>query len=115
MNPWLISALCAGGAGIIAWGAARLRMRWPLLVLSLLLAAIAGQLYLAARGQGGFHDLAAMTAQMHTVLPALAGVVAGLALAAMRRHPPPWRGRAGVFSAAGLLAAAALAGATLLI
>ena len=66
-TPWIIAACCLAGAGFIAWGAARLRLIWPLLVLSLLLAAIALQLRLAAQGRDGFHDLAAMTAQAFTV------------------------------------------------
>ncbi|TGN50456.1 hypothetical protein E4L95_17465 [Paracoccus liaowanqingii] len=115
MTPWIIAGSCGTGAALISWGSARLQMRWPLAILSVLLAAIALQLYLAARGQGGFHDLAAITAQTFTVIPALLGCLAGLALAALRRHPVAWRRPTGILTALALLAAAGLATATLLI
>ena len=91
MNPWIIAGLCLSGAGVIAWGSARLQLRWPLLILAVLLAAIALQLFRAAQGQGGFHDLAAVVAQSFTVLPALLGMVTGLALARIRGHRLAWR------------------------
>lgn len=115
MNPWIIAGLCLTGAGFISWGAARLHLRWPLLILSLLLAAIALQLFFAARGQGGFHDLAAIVAQTFTVIPALLGTVTGLALATIRGHHLRWRSRAGALAVLGLLTAAGTAAATLLI
>ncbi|TJZ91566.1 hypothetical protein FA743_10715 [Paracoccus gahaiensis] len=115
MIPWIIAGSCLAGAGLIAWGCARLQMHWPLAILSVLLAAIALQLYLAARGQGGFHDLAAITAQMFTVIPALLGTLAGLGLAALRRRHIAWRRPTGMLSALALLTAAGLATATLLI
>lgn len=115
MNPWIIAGLCLAGAGFIAWGSARLRLRWPLLVLALLLAAIALQLLNAAQGQGGFHDLAAIVAQSFTVLPALLGTALGLALATLRGHAPAWRRPSGWLSLLALLVAGLAAGATLLI
>ena len=115
MNPWLIAALCLGGAGLIAWGAARLRLRWPLLVLAGLLAAISLQLFLAARGRDGFHDLAALVAQAFTILPALGGVALGLALAAFQGRRLPWRDPVGCITIAALVLAAGSAAATFLI
>lgn len=115
MNPWIIAGLCLTGAGFVAWGAARLQLRWPLLILSALLAAIALQLYLAGRGQEGFHDLAAVVAQTFTVIPALLGVVTGLLLAGIRGHHLRWRSRSGILSALALAIAAGAAGATLLL
>lgn len=115
MSPWLIAGVCAAGAGLIGWGAARLRLAWPCLALSLLLAAIVGQLLWAARGQGGYRDLAAILAQGFTVLPALAGLAAGLVLAALGGHAPAWRGRAGLASGVCLAAAAGMVAATLML
>jgi hypothetical protein len=115
VNPWLIAALCALGSGVIAWGAMRLRLRWALVMLSVLLAAISLQLFVAARGEEGFHDLAALVAQAFTVVPALAGVAAGMALAAVSGHRPIWRDRVGVLIILALLLAAAVAAATFLI
>lgn len=115
MNVWVIGTACLLGAGFIAWGAARLRMRWPLAALSVLLAAIATQLFLATRGQDGMHDLAALIAQALTVTPALLGVATGLILARLRGHPLPLRGLPGVISALGLLVAGAVAAMTFLI
>lgn len=115
MSPWLIAGLCAAGAALISWGAARLRLLWPCLVLSLLLAAIAGQLLWAARGQGGYRDLAAILAQGFTVLPALAGLALGLAVAALSGHPPAWRSRAGLASGLCLAAASGMVAVTLLL
>ncbi|MFN3273140.1 MAG: hypothetical protein ACK41U_00550 [Paracoccus sp. (in: a-proteobacteria)] len=111
MRLWLIAGACLLGAGFVAWGCARLRLRWPLLVLSLLLAAIAVQLFLAARGQGGMHDLAALVAQALTVAPALLGVAVGLGLAHLRGHRAGWRSLPGFLS---LLALAVAAGAVVL-
>ncbi|WP_265501071.1 hypothetical protein [Paracoccus beibuensis] len=115
MNPWLIAGLCCAGSSFIAWGAARLRLRWPLLVLSALLAAIAIQLFLAARGQEGFRDLAALVAQAFTVLPALVGVACGTAMAGPQGHRLAWCGRTGLATVAALLLSAAVVGATFLI
>ncbi|MFC0200221.1 hypothetical protein [Paracoccus rhizosphaerae] len=115
MNPWLIAALCLGGAGFIAWGAARLRLRWPLLVLAGLLAAISIQLFLAAQGRDGFHDLAALVAQAFTVLPALGGVALGLALAAFQGRSLSWRNPLGGITIAALALAAGSTAATFLI
>lgn len=115
MSPWIIAAVCMAGAGFIAWGSAGLGLRWPLLALSWLLAAIALQLFLAAQGQGGFHDLAAVVAQTFTVLPALLGVVAGLALARLGGYRPAWPHAMGLLTALGLLTAAGAAAATFLI
>ncbi|WP_282603003.1 hypothetical protein [Paracoccus sp. PARArs4] len=114
-TPWIIAACCLAGAGFIAWGAARLRLIWPLLILSLLLAAIALQLRLAAQGHDGFHDLAAMTAQAFTVLPALLGVATGLGIAFARRHRLRWRNAAGGLTVLALLTAGVAAGTTFLL
>lgn len=115
MNPWLIAAACLAGAGFLSWGTARLGLRWPLVILAGLLAAISGQLFLAARGQGGFHDLAAAIAQVFTVLPALAGIGLGLEVARLRGHRLAWRSLPGAVILAGLAAAAAGAAGTLLL
>ena len=108
MSPWLIAIACASGAALIAAASTWLRLRWPLAILSLLLAAIATQLFLAARGQNGFHDLAAMRAQMFTVLPALGGTV--LALIASERFlcRYPWHSLPGVLTLLGLAGAVAM-------
>ena len=115
MNPWIIAGLCLTGAGVIAWGSARLQLRWPLLVLAALLAAIALQLFRAAQGQGGFHDLAAVVAQSFTVLPALLGMVTGLALARIRGHRLAWRSPQIVLTLASMLVAGLAAAATLVL
>ncbi|MDP5305548.1 hypothetical protein [Paracoccus spongiarum] len=107
MQPWLIAAAAALGAGLIAFLSAALRLRWPVAVLSLLLAAIATQLFLAARGNGAYHDLAALRAQMFTTVPALAGIAAGLALAAARGIAPIRRDLPGAAVVLGLLVALA--------
>lgn len=114
MNPWLIAGLCLAGAGFIAGCATLLRMRWPLLALSVLLAGIALQLFLAAQGQAGFHDLAAVVAQTFTVLPALLGVVLGVALMRLRGHRLAWRSLPMLLTAIALLTATLAAAATLL-
>lgn len=113
MNPWLIAGLCLAGAGVIAWGAARLRLRWPVVVLALLLAAIALQLFRAGQGQGGFHDLAAIVAQTFTVLPALLGMLTGLTIARLRGHRLVWRSVWGAVTALAMAVTALLIGATL--
>ena len=112
--PWIIAALCVLGGGFIAWGAARLALIWPLLALALLLAAIALQLRMAAQGRDGFHDLAAITAQVFTVVPALSGVAAGLTIAHLRGHRLRWRGRAGLLTMLALATAVAAAATTFL-
>ncbi|MBU2959024.1 MULTISPECIES: hypothetical protein [unclassified Paracoccus (in: a-proteobacteria)] len=113
--PWIIAACCLLGAGFIAWGSARLRMIWPLLILSLLLAAIALQLRLAAQGRDGFHDLAAVTAQAFTLSPALLGVATGLGLAFAFRHRLRWRSRAGGLTLLALLTATVSAATTFIL
>lgn len=113
--PWIIAALCLLGGGFIAWGSARLRLIWPVMVLSLLIAAIALQLRLAAGGREGFHDLAAITAQAFTVAPALIGVAAGLAVAFVRGHRLRWWGRAGALAVLALLTAIAAVVTTFLL
>lgn len=115
MQPWLIAAACALGAGFIGFFGATLRLRWPLAALSLLLAAIATQLFLAARGDGTYHDLAAIRATRFTVIPALAGIAAGLiaAFAATRRFP--WRSVPGALTLLGLTVAAGAGAWTLLL
>jgi hypothetical protein len=115
VSPWLIAIACASGAALIAAASTWLRLRWPLAILSLLLAAIATQLFLAARGQNGFHDLAAMRAQMFTVLPALGGTV--LALIASERFlcRYPWHSLPGVLTLLGLAGAVAMSGWTMLL
>lgn len=115
MSPWIIAAACLAGAAFITWGTVRLGLRWPLLALAWLLAAISLQLFFAAQGQGGFHDLAAVVAQTFTVLPALLGLGMGLAIARLRGHRLAWRRAAGVLTALGLLTAAGAAAATFLI
>ncbi|WP_405404790.1 hypothetical protein [Paracoccus sp. Ld10] len=115
MNPWLVAALCLSGAGVIAWGSARLNLRWPLLVLSALLAAIAIQLFLAAQGQGGFHDLAAVVAQSFTVLPALLGAVMGLCVARVRGHHLAWRSLHLLLTLAAMVTAGLAVAATLIL
>ncbi|WP_410216476.1 hypothetical protein [Paracoccus sp. (in: a-proteobacteria)] len=115
MNHWIIAAMCCAGAGFVAWGAARLQLRWPLLALSLLLSAIAAQLFLAVQGREGFHDLAAIVAQSFTTAPALLGLLAGLALARLRGYGIRWRSGAGLLTAGALLAAAGLIAATFVI
>lgn len=115
MRVWLIALACLVGAGFIAWGSARLRLRWPLVVLSLLLAAIALQLFLAARGQGGMHDLAALIAQALTVAPALIGTAAGLGVARARGHRADWRGLPGALALLGFAVSAAAAVMTFLL
>ncbi len=115
MNPWIIAGLCLSGAGVIAWGSARLQLRWPLPALAALLAAIAVQLFLAAQGQGGFHDLAAIVAQSFTVLPALLGMVTGLSLARIRGHRLAWRSPPVLLALASMLTAGLAVAATLVI
>jgi len=115
VTPWIIAAICCAGGGFIAWGSAHLRLRWPLAILSLLLAAISIQLLLAAQGREGFHDLAALVAQTFTVLPALVGVLTGLVLARLGRQRMAWRGIAGAVAGLGLLVAAVGVAATLLL
>mgnify|MGYP006901855871 CR=1 FL=1 len=115
MSPWIIAAACLAGAGFIAWGSVRLGLRWPLLALAWLLATIALQLYLAARGREGFHDLAAVVAQSFIVLPALLGLGIGLVLARLGGHRAAWRRVTGLLTALGLLTAAGAAAATFLI
>jgi hypothetical protein len=115
MNPWIIAGLCLFGSGFVAWGSARLRLRWPLPALNLLLMAISLQLLFAARGQGGFHDLAAIIAQTFTTVPALLGVVTGLALAHIRRYKIRWQSASGLISAIAFGVAAAAAATTFLI
>ena len=115
MNTWIIAALCLAGSGFIAWGSARLKLRWPLAVLALLLMAIAFQLLHAARGRDGFRDLAAIVAQAFTVLPALLGMAVGLAIAHIRHHRVRWRRGAGLVAAGASLTALGAAVATFLI
>ncbi|RJE79960.1 hypothetical protein [Paracoccus sp. JM45] len=115
MNPWVIAGFCLVGSGFIAWCTARLQLRWPLPVLALLLMAISLQLLFAARGQGGFHDLAAIVAQGFTTVPALLGAATGLALAHIRRHKIRWRSAFGLTSAVAFAVAAAASVATFLI
>jgi hypothetical protein len=115
MSPWIIAGLCLAGSGFIAWGTARLQLRWPLPVLALLLMAISLQLLFAALGQGGFHDLAAIVAQGFTTVPALLGAATGLALAHIRRHKICWGSASGLTSAVAFVVAASAAVATFLI
>lgn len=115
MSPWIIAGLCLVGSGFIAWGSARLKLRWPLMVLALLLMAIAFQLLFAARGRDGFHDLAAVVAQAFTVLPSLLGMAVGLAIAHVRRHKVRWRSGPGLVTAAAFASALGAAAATFLI
>lgn len=115
MSPWIIAGLCLAGSGFIAWGSARLQLRWPLPALTLLLMAIALQLLFAARGQDGFHDLAAIVAQTFTTVPALLGMATGLAIAHIRKYRVYWRGPAGLITAAAFVIAVSAAGATFLI
>ncbi|WP_378942599.1 hypothetical protein [Paracoccus sp. R86501] len=115
MNPWIIAGFCLVGSGFIGWGSARLKLRWPLMVLALLLMAIAFQLLFAARGRDGFHDLAAIVAQAFTVLPALLGMAVGLAIAHIRRHKVRWRQGAGLVTAVAFVLALGAAAATFLI
>lgn len=105
MRPEAIGLACLLGAGVIAYGSARLRLVWPVAVLALLLAAISGQLFMAAQGQGGFHDLGALIAQGYVTAPALLGAVAGLLLARISGHPLRWRSVAGGLAGLGLAAA----------
>lgn len=115
MRVWFLGLACLAGAALIAFGSARLRLGWPLAILSLLLAAISLQLYLAATGQGGFHDLGAYVAQAFTTAPALIGIVTALLLARINGHPARWRGLAGALTALGLMSAAAAIAATFLL
>lgn len=115
MNPWLIAGICLVASGFVAWGSARIGLRWPLLVLSALLAAISVQLFLAAQGPDGFHDLAALVAQAFTMVPALAGLGCGLLLAGFQGHGMTWRGRGGIAMSLLLLLALAAIAATFLI
>ena len=115
MNPWIIAGLCLIGSGFIGWGGARLKLRWPLMVLALLLMAIAFQLLFAARGRDGFHDLAAIVAQAFTVLPALLGMAVGLAIAHILGHRVQWRKGAGLVTVAAFASALGAAAATFLI
>ncbi|MFN3524912.1 MAG: hypothetical protein ACK4YU_02380 [Paracoccus sp. (in: a-proteobacteria)] len=115
MRVWLIALACLFGAGFIAWGSARLRLRWPLVVLSLLLAAISVQLFMAARGQGGMHDLAALIAQALTIAPALIGTATGLAVARARGHRADWRGLPGALTLLGFVVAAGVSVLTFLL
>lgn len=115
MSPWIIAASCALGAGFIAFFGATLRLRWPLAALSILLAAIATQLLLAARGDGAYHDLAAIRAQSFTTAPALAGIAAGLALASVRGARAFHRDLPGLTLILGLLVAVAAVAASALL
>ncbi|MCF3972377.1 hypothetical protein [Paracoccus salsus] len=115
MSVWLVAAACFLGAGFITLTAIWLRLRWPLAALSILLAAIATQLFLAARGQNGFHDLAAFRATGFTVIPALAGLAAGLIAAGTRTRRFDWRSPPGALTLLGLAVAGGAAGWTLLL
>lgn len=112
MRVQLVALACLAGAGVIAFGSARLRLGWPLVVLALLLAAISAQLFLAARGQGGFHDLGALVAQSYVTSPALLGVVVGLLLARIYGQGLRWRSLSGAATALGLAIAALAVAAT---
>ncbi|MDM7255843.1 MAG: hypothetical protein P3W90_004030 [Paracoccus sp. (in: a-proteobacteria)] len=105
MTPWIVAGGAFLGAVFLAWGDVRLALRWPLAVLSLLLAVISVQLFRAARGHDGFHDLGAFVAQFATVLPALAGVALVLVAAALTGHSPLRRDAFGLVTVLGLLAA----------
>ena len=115
MSPWLIAIACASGAALIAAASIWLRLRWPLAILSLLLAAIATQLFFATRGQNGFHDLAAMRAQMFTVLPALGGTALALIVSERFLRRYPWQSLPGVLTLLGLAAAVGMSGWTMLL
>lgn len=115
MTPWAVAAGAFLGAGFLAWGDARLALRWPLAGLSLLLAVISVQLFRAARGYEGFHDLDAFVAQFATVFPALAGIALGLAVAALAGHRPLHRDATGAATVLGLSVAAASVALTLML
>ena len=88
---------------------------YAILPLITLLAAIALQLFFAAQGKGGFHDLAAVVAQSFTVLPALLGMVTGLSLARIRGHRLAWRSPQVLLALASMLTAGLAAAATLVL
>lgn len=115
MPVWVIAAACFLGAAFMSFTAIWLRLRWPLAVLSLLLAAIAMQLFLAAKGQNGFHDLAAIRAQSFTVVPAIAGIAASFAVATALGFTALRRDLSGLIIVVGLLIAVGAVAASLLI
>lgn len=115
MNPWMVAGLCLGGAAFVGWGSLRVGLRWPVLALACLLVAIAWQLWQAAGGLHGYHDLSALLAQFFTTVPALVGVGLGLAIAGWQGRGMGWTDGTGVVTGLGLCAATGLTVATLLI
>lgn len=115
MNPLSISAACLIGAAAIALGCAALRLRWPLTALSLMLAVIALQLAQAAHGRDGIHDLGAWLAMRYTVIPALLGTAAGIAIGETRGWRLQYHGWQIGVTAAALILSICAAGYTLLL
>lgn len=107
VNPWVVALASLIGAGFIGFWCSHRRLWWPLLVLGLLLAVIAGQLYFAFRGTGGYHDLSALTAMNATVLPALLGMAVGVAAGERSGAGLIWRGWQGALMVAALAASCA--------
>ncbi|WP_157994845.1 hypothetical protein [Paracoccus tegillarcae] len=77
MSPWPIALACLLGAIFIAGWCSMRRLWWPYMVLAVLTAVIALQLFYAFRGHAGYHDLSALTAMKATVMPALVGTAIG--------------------------------------
>lgn len=105
MNPLPIGVLCLLGAGFIAFWCAFSRQWWPLMAIAALLAVIVLQLRSALIADGQHHDLSAWTAMTATVIPALAGVLAGAAAGQRLGQGLTWRSWQGVVTAALLVAA----------
>lgn len=100
---YLIAAASFFGAALIAGWCCHQRMRWPLMVLSSLMAVIALQLYFAFKGDGSFHDLAALRAMRFTVLPALVGTGVGVIAGERFGKGLGWRSWQGVMTGVLLL------------
>lgn len=105
MNAWLIGTVCCLGAGFIAFWCSYRRLWWPLLGLTILTAIIALQLYSAFKGNGTYHDLAALRAMNFTVTPALAATIIGLVVGDRMGPGLNWRSWQGLVTGLAMLVA----------
>lgn len=101
VNPWLIGAICLLGAGFIGFWCSYARTRWPLTILSILMAVIALQLLSAYRGDGTYHDLSAFRAMMATVAPGLLGAAVGIVAGSLLGQGLIWRSWWGLVTVVG--------------